>query len=146
MPTSLVSGFSNKQVNNLMIMMSAMMDAKLEAYFGRLDQTRQQSNPIPAIQYSNQQSPPVQPKKKKRNEKTRLQYKRRKAYTSQNRVEKKPRKHVVLERTKLIPWDGSHTSLQPALQRFDCCWYAVIRWDGTMVRHGTSGMPRIGIG
>ena len=57
----LVSGFSNKQVNNLMIIMSAMMNAKLEAYFGRFDQTRQQLNSISAIQYSNQQSTPQQP-------------------------------------------------------------------------------------
>ena len=57
--TSLVSGFSNKQVNSLIIIISAMMDTKLEAYFGRLDQTRQQSNPIPTIQHSNQQINPI---------------------------------------------------------------------------------------
>ena len=140
------------------------------------DQTRQQSNPIPTIQHSNQQSTPQQPstslpiqpainttkpeiqkkkkKKKKRNEKTRQQYKRRKAlrvtvqeveHSSQVRVAhvNKPRKHVVLERTKQVPWDGSHTSLQ----RSEYCWYAVIQMDGmTMVRHEISGMPRIGIG
>ena len=105
--------------------------------------------------------------KHKRNVRTRQQYKRRRTlrvtvqpsvkeveHPSQIRVEQKPRKHMVLERTKLVPsyWheairrDRDHTSLQPALQRFECCWYTVIRWDGTMVRHGTSGMPRIGIG
>ena len=57
--TSLVSGFSNKQVNNLMTMITATMDAKLEAYFGRFDQNRQRSDPIPAI--PNQQSTPQQP-------------------------------------------------------------------------------------
>ena len=35
-------------------MMSAMMDANLEAYPGRLDQSRQRSNPIPAIQHLQQ--------------------------------------------------------------------------------------------
>ena len=113
--------------------------------------------------------------KHKRNVRTRQQYKRRRTlhvtvqssvkeveYPSQIRVEKKPRKHVILERTKLVPldqvamvpsywhvamqWDGGYTSLQPALQRFECCWHAVIRWDGTMVRRGTSGISRIGIG
>ena len=98
----------------------------------------------------------IQKKKQKRNEKTRLQYKRRKAlrvtiqpsvkeveHSSQVRVAhvNKPRKHVVLKRTKQVPWDGSHTSLQ---QSWGC---AVIQWNGmSMVYDGTSGMPRIGIG
>ena len=98
----------------------------------------------------NTTKPEIQKKKQKRNEKTRLQYKRRKALRvtiQEVEHEQQPRKHVVLERTKLVPWDGGHTSLQPTLQRFDYCWYAVIQMDGMiMVRHETSGMPRIGIG
>ena len=104
--------------------------------------------------------------KHKRNVRTRQQYKRRRTLRvtiQEVEHEQKPRKHVVLERIKLVPlnqvatapsywhvairWDGGHMSLQPALQRFEYCWYAVIQMDGiTMVRHGTSGMPRIGIG
>ena len=95
--------------------------------------------------------------KHKRNVRTRQQYKRRKAlrvtiqemeHSSQVRVEhvNKPRKHVVLKRTKQVPWDGSHTSLQTSLQQSEY-WYTVIQMDGmTMVSHETSGMPRIGIG
>lgn len=48
--TTLIPGFSNEQVNGLMTMISAMMDARLEARFGHLDQQRQQSNPIPTIE------------------------------------------------------------------------------------------------
>ena len=51
----------------------------------------------------------------------------------------KPSKHVFLECIKPVPWDWSTTSLW--------CWHAVIQWNGmTMVRDGTSGMARIGIG
>ena len=94
------------------------------------------------------------PAKKKRNERTRQQYKRRALHVtvhpSVKEVEhtvrvkhgNKPGKHVVLQRIKLVPWDWSTTSLW--------CWYAVIPWDGmTMVLVlwcGVSGMPRIGIG
>ena len=89
--------------------------------------------------------------KHKRNVRTRLQYKRRKALRvtiQEVEHEQKPRKHVVLKRTKLIPWDGSYTSLQTSLQQSEsCCWSAVIQMDGiTMVHDETSGMPRIGIG
>ena len=89
--------------------------------------------------------------KKKRNERTRQQYKRKKALhvTVQPLVKEvehteqtKPREHIVSERIKLIPWDWSTTSLW--------CWHVVIPWDGmTMVLVlwcEVSGMPRIGIG
>ena len=93
--------------------------------------------------------------KKKRNERTRQQYKKRRALhvTMQPSVKEvehtirvkhgnKPGKHVVLQRIKLIAWDWSTRSLW--------CWHVVISWDGmTMVLVlwcGVSGMPRIGIG
>ena len=102
-------------------------------------------------------------KQKKRNERTRQQYKRKKAmratvqqemeHSVQQEVEhterKKPGKHVVLQRIKLVPWDGSATSLQTSLQQ-SWCWHAVIQWNGMamvmVLWCGTSGMPRIGIG
>jgi len=49
--TSLVPGFSSQQVNGLMTLFSGMLDAKLDRRFGRFDETRQQSNPIPSIEY-----------------------------------------------------------------------------------------------
>ena len=67
-------------------------------------------------------------KQKKRNKRTRLQYKKRRALhvTVQSSVkevkhtvqteQKKPDKHVVLQRIKSVPWDGSATSLQTSLQ------------------------------
>ena len=48
--TALIAGFPNEQVDVLMTMMSAMMDAKLEARSARFDQRRQQSNPIPTVE------------------------------------------------------------------------------------------------
>ena len=35
--TSLISGFSNEQVNNLITIILVMMDVKLKAYFERFD-------------------------------------------------------------------------------------------------------------
>ena len=112
-----------------------------------------QSDPPVAV---TQQQP--SPAKKRRNQKTRKQYKRKKALhvTVQPSVKEvehigqtKPREHIVSERIKLIAWDWSATSLQTSLQQ-SWCWYAVIPWDGmTMVLVpwcGVSGMPRIGIG
>ena len=94
------------------------------------------------------------PAKKRRNQKTRKQYKRKKAlhvtvqpsvkeveHTVRVKHGNKPGKHVVLQRSKLVPRNWSTTSLW--------CWYAVISWDGmTMVllRCRASGMSRLGIG
>ena len=103
-------------------------------------------------------------KQKKRNERTRQQYKRKKALhvTVQSSVkemehtvkevehteQKKPGEHVVLQRTKQVPWDGSATSLQTSLQ-LSWCWYAVIQWNGmamVLVLWCGARIPRIGIG
>ena len=77
------------------------------------------------------------PAKKKRNERTRQQYKRKKAlhvtvqlsfkeveHTVRVEYEKKPGEHVVLQRTKQVPWDGSATSRQL------WCWHAAIQCNG----------------
>ena len=52
---SLVPGFSHEQVNSLMTLFSAMLDSKLEQRFGNFNENRQQSNPIPSIEYPDQQ-------------------------------------------------------------------------------------------
>ena len=147
-----IPGLTPEQViglNGLMTILSASLNKAFDKHFGPL----QPSTSPPVQPVVTTARPEIQKKKQKRNEKTRLQYKRRKAlhvtmqpsvkeveHASQIRVEQKPRKHVVLERTKPVPWDWSIASLW--------CWYAVIPMKGMiMVRDGgTSGMHRIGIG
>lgn len=53
--TSLIPGFSNEQVNSLMGLLSGMLDLRLNQRFGP---HRQQSIPIPSIEYSGQAVPP----------------------------------------------------------------------------------------
>ena len=46
----LIPGFSQKQITSLMIMISAVMDARFEQRLGNFNTNRQQSSPFPSIE------------------------------------------------------------------------------------------------
>ena len=162
-----IPGFSNEQVNGLMIMISVMMDTKLEAYFDKFNQQRQQSNPIPTIETSRRNtSQPATPAKKKRNQKTRKHYKKKKAqaqaqaqashvkiqvqevesyvqemeHSAPRSVKMEPGKHVVLQR--MGAWDR--------VALVHRCWHAAIQsdWMNGMIMFGCgpNRMHRLGVG
>ena len=162
-------GALQAMMNTFTIRINAMEDTinTMNTKFAELARSRP-SSPTPLAVKSS--TPPAQldppatvtqyqsssPAKKKRNERTRKQYKRRATrVTMQSSVkevehtEREPGKHAVLQRIKQVPWDGSATSLQTSLQQ-SWCWHAATQWNGMamvmVLWCGANGMPRIGIG
>ena len=139
---------TSEQITSLTKLISDAINKTLEEHFGprqSITQPVTQSVAQPTTQSISHQ-------KKKRNQKTREHYKKQAQAQAQRvtiqevehtpSVEKKPSKHVVLQRMS-VAWER--------LAIMDC-WHAVIQWnkmtmkDGMMVDCATIGMPRIGIG
>ena len=157
-----IPGFSQEQnigLRNLMtafqIAMNRAFDQAFERHFGPLQQPIQQPNPTPSL-------PLTSAAKKKRNQKTREQYKKKKAQAQRvtMRVQKvehsydqevehlevrinveKASKHVVLHRQ--APWDWVATSPQHAV--ISCVGMALFGGMITVL-NGAICMPPMGVG
>ena len=132
---------SPEQATQLLAEVRAVFD-KTRSEIQQLHSLSTQSTPP---QHQSTPPQPITQKKKKRNEKTRLQYKRRALQVTVQEVEHqevhsagvqssdKASKHVVLK----------------AVARWLACWYAVIQWmtrNGAKDPYGSAEIPRHSIG
>ena len=142
---STLAGFSAEQTSSLTNLISDAINKTLQEHFSprqSITQPVTQSIAPPATQSTSHQ--------KKRNQKTRQQYKKKaqaQRVTSQeveHTLSEKPSKHVVLQSVKSVAWERLAVIH---------CWHAVIQWNKMTMKDGmimvdcaTMGMPRIGIG
>ena len=160
-----IPGFSRWQIDFLLDLIDAKLDVKYEVFFKQFSLILQESNLIPLVEISQENTPttstssqPIQPitvKKKKRNLKTRQQYKKRRMLrltVSSQEVDQsdvKEVEHHTVERE-----DSKHVFLLRSQRDWStCCWHAAaaiqseVLIDGMiMMLSATNGRRRMGVG
>ena len=157
-----IPGFSRWQIDFLLDLIDAKLDVKYEVFFKQFSLILQESNLIPLVEISQENTPttstssqPIQPitvKKKKRNLKTRQQYKKRRmlrlTVSSQEVDQSEEVEHSVKKEA------SKHISLLRSQRDWStCCWHAAaviqsdMLLDGViMIGRWTNEMHRMGVG